>query len=141
MHSATPLITPAPIRPLSCFRLPQPFPAAEWTNVQGPAALLASFPADPPTTTMQRVKALLTGSLPTFLDVGSVFAAGAITEDNVVKQAQAAGRRVGAIGDDTWQQLFPDSLNISKPFPSFNVKDLDTVDAGVFAVRLASKAH
>lgn len=102
--------------------------------MQGEAAVLAAFPADAPTTTMQRVKALLTGSLPTFLDVGSVFAAGAIVEDNVLRQALAAGLRVGAVGDDTWQQLFPHSLNISKPFPSFNVKDLDTVDAGVFQV-------
>ena len=104
-------------------------------SVQGDAALLASFPADPPTTTMQRIKALLSGSLPTFLDVGSVFSGGLITEDNVVSQAMAAGKRVGAIGDDTWEQLFPSSLNLSQPFASFNVKDLHTVDAGVNAVR------
>ena len=92
--------------------------------VQGDAAFTAAFPADPPTTTMQRVKALLTGSLPTFLDIGSVFAGGTITEDNVVSQALAAGKRVGAVGDDTWSQLFPNNLTFSKPFPSFNVKDL-----------------
>jgi predicted AlkP superfamily pyrophosphatase or phosphodiesterase len=98
---------------------------------QGGAAVAASFPADPPTTTMQRVKALLTGSLPTFLDVGSVFSGGEINEDNLVSQAQAAGKSVGAVGDDTWAQLYPGGLNISHPYPSFNVKDLDTVDAGV----------
>lgn len=109
--------------------------------MQGPAAVLAAFPADPPTTTMQRVKALATGSLPTFLDVGSVFSGGEITEDSLVSQALAAGRRVVAIGDDTWDQLYPrDSplaLNASVPFPSFNVKDLHTVDDGVYTVRLA----
>eukprot|EP00892_Ulva_mutabilis_P011669 jgi/Ulvmu1/8875/UM049_0057.1 len=101
----------------------------------GPSGVLAAFPADPPTTTMQRVKALLTGSLPTFLDVGSVFAGGEIREDNVLLQAMRSGMRVGAVGDDTWTQLFPPSshaaLNLSHPYPSLNVRDLDTVDDGV----------
>lgn len=107
--------------------------------MQGPNGVLAAFPADPPTTTMQRVKALLTGSLPTFLDVSSVFAGGEIREDNVLLQALRHGMRVGAVGDDTWTQLFPPSshasLNLSHPYPSLNVHDLDTVDDGVAAVR------
>lgn len=90
---------------------------------------------------MQRVKALLTGSLPTFLDVGSVFAGGQIQEDNVLLQAMRNGMRVGAVGDDTWTQLFPPAsqgaLNLSHPYPSLNVHDLDTVDDGVSAVRLS----
>lgn len=102
---------------------------------QAPHAALLNHPADPPTTTMQRLKALLTGSLPTFLDVGSCFSAGVITEDNVVWQAVNAGKRVAVVGDDTWSQLFPHHLAISRPFPSFNVKDLHSVDDGVFAVR------
>jgi predicted AlkP superfamily pyrophosphatase or phosphodiesterase len=84
---------------------------------------------------MQRIKALLTGSLPTFVDVASVFHGGAIKEDNIFSQAQRLGMRVGAIGDDTWVQLFPGTLNISYPYPSLNVKDLDTVDDGVARVR------
>lgn len=31
------------------------------------------------------------------------------------------------MGDDTWTQLFPNQFHKSYPFPSFNVKDLDTV--------------
>ncbi|XP_013613026.1 PREDICTED: GPI ethanolamine phosphate transferase 3 isoform X3 [Brassica oleracea var. oleracea] len=34
------------------------------------------------------------------------------------------------MGDDTWTQLFPNQFHKSYPFPSFNVKDLDTVDNG-----------
>ncbi|XP_059635878.1 GPI ethanolamine phosphate transferase 3 isoform X2 [Cornus florida] len=34
------------------------------------------------------------------------------------------------MGDDTWLQLFPHHFNGSYPFPSFNVKDLHTVDDG-----------
>jgi hypothetical protein len=31
------------------------------------------------------------------------------------------------MGDDTWTQLYPEHFNKSFPYPSFNVKDLDTV--------------
>lgn len=49
---------------------------------------------DPPTTTMQRLKALTTGSLPTFIDAGSNFASHAIVEDNVIQQLNSAGQYV-----------------------------------------------
>uniref|UniRef100_A0A453K2Z6 Uncharacterized protein n=1 Tax=Aegilops tauschii subsp. strangulata TaxID=200361 RepID=A0A453K2Z6_AEGTS len=57
--------------------------------------------ADPPTTSLQRLK--------------------------LVK----SGKRVVMMGDDTWIQLYPEHFNKSFPYPSFNVKDLDTVDNGV----------
>lgn len=47
---------------------------------------LFKFVADPPTTTMQRLKALTTGSLPTFVDAGSNFATPEINEDNLIDQ-------------------------------------------------------
>lgn len=47
---------------------------------------LYKFIADPPTTTMQRLKALTTGSLPTFIDAGSNFASTEIDEDNLLNQ-------------------------------------------------------
>lgn len=50
------------------------------------SARLYRFVADPPTTTMQRLKALTTGSLPTFIDAGANFAATEINEDNLIDQ-------------------------------------------------------
>lgn len=47
---------------------------------------LYKFVADPPTTTMQRLHALTTGSLPTFIDANSNFATAEISEDNVIDQ-------------------------------------------------------
>lgn len=47
---------------------------------------LYKFVADPPTTTMQRLHALTTGSLPTFIDANSNFATAEINEDNVINQ-------------------------------------------------------
>jgi GPI ethanolamine phosphate transferase 3 subunit O len=47
---------------------------------------LMNFIADPPTTTLQRLKGMTTGSLPTFIDIGSNFASPEINEDNIIDQ-------------------------------------------------------
>lgn len=92
---------------------------------------LYEFIADPPTTTMQRLKGLTTGSLPTFIDVSSNFASSEINEDNIIDQLVQRGKRVVFAGDDTWMGLFPGRFNRAYPYPSFDVWDLDTVDIGV----------
>ncbi|XP_051906202.1 GPI ethanolamine phosphate transferase 3 [Hippocampus zosterae] len=92
---------------------------------------LYPFRADPPTTTMQRIKGLTTGSLPTFVDMGSNFASRAISDDNLIHQFGQVGKRVVFMGDDTWESLFPNKFYCSLPFPSFNVHDLHTVDDGI----------
>ncbi|KAI8928260.1 hypothetical protein BC831DRAFT_548500 [Entophlyctis helioformis] len=89
--------------------------------------------ADPPTTTLQRLIALMTGALPTLVDAGSNFGSSAIREDNLVGHLQRAGRRVVSMGDDTWDRLFPTSLNETYPYPSFDVWDLHSVDEGVIS--------
>ena len=94
-------------------------------------ARLFKFIADPPTTTMQRLKALTTGSLPTFIDVGSNFNTYAVSEDSLPQQFHQNGRNVTFVGDDTWLGLYPDMLTKVFDFPSLNVQDLDTVDDGV----------
>jgi phosphatidylinositol glycan class O len=94
-------------------------------------ARLYRFIADPPTTTLQRLKGLTTGSLPTFVDAGSNFASTEITEDNFIDQMVKLGKKITFLGDDTWTSLFPGRFNRQYPFPSFNVKDLHTVDNGV----------
>ena len=97
-------------------------------------ALLYRFEADPPTTTVQRLKGLTTGSLPTFLDFRQNFhthGAGGVGEDNLIQQLRQAGKRLTVMGDDTWELLFPGAFHRSFPFPSFNTRDLDGVDNGV----------
>ncbi|KAH8597993.1 hypothetical protein B0O99DRAFT_567173 [Bisporella sp. PMI_857] len=96
-------------------------------------AFLLPFIADPPTTTLQRLKGLTTGTLPTFVDAGSNFAGTAIEEDNLLMQLKDAGKRIVHLGDDTWTALFPGyfEANISRAYDSFNVHDLHTVDDGV----------
>ncbi|OUC46081.1 hypothetical protein D917_01682 [Trichinella nativa] len=96
-------------------------------------SMLFKFIADPPTTTLQRLKSLTTGSLPTFVDAGTNFAGTAIEEDNLIDQMINQGRKITFMGDDTWMALFPNHFNKSYPFPSFDVKDLHTVDDGILA--------
>lgn len=100
-------------------------------EIQPHHARLYQSKADPPTTTMQRLKAITTGSLPTFIDAGSNFASYAIVEDNLIKQLTSAGRRVVFMGDDTWKDLFPGAFSQAFFFSSFNVRDLHTVDNGI----------
>ncbi|CAN0041921.1 unnamed protein product, partial [Scytosiphon promiscuus] len=132
---------------------------------EGSGGMLFQFEADPPTVTMQRLKGLTTGGLPTFIDFRDNFHSPEIAEDNWVSQVRdrAAGRRrrgrqkhpAGAdgapaaaggegaggngdggvvfMGDDTWTSLYPTYFSRSYPFPSFNTRDLHTVDDGVLA--------
>lgn len=96
-------------------------------------SLLLKFIADPPTTTLQRLKGLTTGSLPTFIDAGSNFAGTEIDEDNWIGQLSKLNKSISFIGDDTWMALFAPSFNskLTHPYESLNVKDLHTVDNGV----------
>ena len=96
-------------------------------------AFLLPFIADPPTSTLQRLKGLTTGTLPTFIDIGSNFAGTAIEEDNLVGQLRNAGKTLVHLGDDTWHSLFPGYFddNLTHSYDSFNVWDLFTVDNGV----------
>jgi len=95
-----------------------------------PRSHLFRFKADPPTATLQRLKALTTGTLPTFIDIGSNFGGSEITEDNLISHIRDLNKTSIFMGDDTWMSLYPHHFNKSYPYPSLNVWDLDTVDNG-----------
>ncbi|KZZ87532.1 Alkaline phosphatase-like, alpha/beta/alpha [Ascosphaera apis ARSEF 7405] len=131
-------VVPSSVNPAVADTLPSlyhdNFPILYDSAVSSPQnAFLLPFIADPPTTTLQRLKGLTTGTLPTFIDAGSNFAGMTIEEDNLVSQLISAGKKVVHLGDDTWEALFPNTFdkNLSRPFDSFNVWDLHTVDNGV----------
>lgn len=94
---------------------------------------ILKFRADPPTTTLQRLKGLTTGSLPTFIDIGSNFATPEINEDNIIDQMVRNNLSIVFMGDSTWVELFPNRFKRQYPFPSFNIYDLDTVDSGMIS--------
>jgi GPI ethanolamine phosphate transferase 3 subunit O len=93
---------------------------------------LFKFIADAPTTTMQRIKALMTGTLPTFIDAGSNFNSYLIDDDSLIKQCHLNNKSTIVLGDDTWLSLFDENLlHEHHTYPSFDIKDLDTNDINV----------
>ncbi|MBZ3879212.1 GPI ethanolamine phosphate transferase 2 [Sciurus carolinensis] len=87
--------------------------------------------AKPPTVTMPRIKALMTGSLPGFVDVIRNLNSPALLEDSVIRQAKAAGKRVIFYGDETWVKLFPKHFVEYDGTTSFFVSDYTEVDDNV----------
>ncbi|XP_008046138.2 GPI ethanolamine phosphate transferase 2 isoform X2 [Carlito syrichta] len=87
--------------------------------------------AKPPTVTMPRIKALMTGSLPGFVDVIRNLNSPALLEDNVIRKAKAAGKRIIFYGDETWIKLFPKHFVEFDGTTSFFVSDYTEVDNNV----------
>ncbi|KAK2115128.1 hypothetical protein P7K49_005754 [Saguinus oedipus] len=87
--------------------------------------------AKPPTVTMPRIKALMTGSLPGFVDVIRNLNSPALLEDSVIRQAKAAGKRLIFYGDETWVKLFPQHFVEYDGTTSFFVSDYTEVDNNV----------
>ncbi|KAJ1920071.1 mannose-ethanolamine phosphotransferase gpi13 [Mycoemilia scoparia] len=95
-------------------------------------AMLYRARADPPTTTLQRLKGITTGQLPAFIDASTNFAGQEIKEDNWLQQLKTAGtyrhasssqnkgghkarpRNIFYAGDDTWVNVFPQILSEGK---------------------------
>jgi phosphatidylinositol glycan class O len=115
-----------------------PFSVGARLANQTSSSQLLQFVADPPTVTMQRLKGLTTGGLPTFADISASFGGATVDEDSWVQQLVDTlptkrgfnTSRMAFVGDDTWIDLFPTQFDDAHPFPSFNTRDLDTVDNG-----------
>ncbi|XP_069482460.1 GPI ethanolamine phosphate transferase 2 [Ambystoma mexicanum] len=87
--------------------------------------------ATPPTVTMPRIKALMTGSIPGFVDIIMNLNSPALLEDNLLWQAKSAGKRIIFYGDDTWIKLFPKHFAEYDGTTSFFVSDFTEVDKNV----------
>lgn len=96
-----------------------------------PAGLSLEFVADPPSTTMQRLKGVFTGGLPTFVDIKDDVDSQKVEEDNVFDQFWRKQKKIVFAGDDTWVKLYGHTMERAFPYESFNVKDLDTLDEKV----------
>lgn len=104
---------------------------------------LASFIADPPTTSMQRISGIMSGTLPTFLEAAFNFGDNESFQDNLVHQLKAKyPTGVYFMGDDTWVNLFPKQLEPSTQekdwtkgfsFPDYSLLlfDLNSVDDNI----------
>ncbi|CAF1399458.1 unnamed protein product [Rotaria magnacalcarata] len=106
----------------------------ELLETKSKQSVLLKLIADPPTTTLQRLKALTIGTLPTFIDVSYNFIGYEIEEDNILNQLKNIPyqRNISLLGDDTWLALYPNiKFKHLHVYSSFDVHDLDTVDNGI----------
>ena len=92
-------ISPDPPQPRSphyhgVLKLP-----AELTETRPRHSFIFNSFSDPPTTTLQRIKGITTGSLPTFVDIGNSFGGSAVDEDSIINQLRLNGKRV-RLSDD-----------------------------------------
>ncbi|GFO34827.1 GPI ethanolamine phosphate transferase 2, partial [Plakobranchus ocellatus] len=85
----------------------------------------------PPTVTLPRIKAMVTGSTSSFADVILNFGSSALEEDNIISQLKAHGQSIVFHGDDTWLKLFPNHFDRSSGTTSFFVSDYTEVDNNV----------
>ncbi|KAF2206838.1 hypothetical protein CERZMDRAFT_115561 [Cercospora zeae-maydis SCOH1-5] len=110
--------------------------------IRSGAAIPFTAHATPPTVTMPRVKALTTGSVPSFLDLILNFAESDTTsslasQDTWLAQIKSRGGNIVFYGDDTWLKLFPDNPDDPSFFlrtdgtSSFFVSDFTEVDLNV----------
>ena len=105
--------------------------------IRSGAALPFTGHASAPTITMPRIKAITTGSVPSFLDVVLNFAesdtsSSLATQDTWLAQLKAKDQaKLIMYGDDTWLKLFPEFFARSDGTTSFFVSDFTEVDNNV----------
>jgi len=105
--------------------------------IRSGAAIPFTGHASPPTITMPRVKAITTGSVPSFLDLVLNFAESdtsstLATQDSWLAQLKAKPNgKLVMYGDDTWLRLFPDFFDRADGTTSFFVSDFTEVDNNV----------
>ncbi|CDM37642.1 hypothetical protein DTO013E5_7585 [Penicillium roqueforti] len=104
--------------------------------IRSGAALPFTAYASAPTVTMPRLKAITTGSVPSFLDVilniaESDTSSTLAYQDTWLAQLKATGGRLVMYGDDTWLKLFPGMFDRADGTTSFFVSDFTEVDHNV----------
>lgn len=80
---------------------------------------------------MPRLKALVTGKAPAFIDILKNFNSAALDEENLVAFLSASGRRLVFYGDDTWLKLFPAAFARADGTSGFFTRDTIEVDTNV----------
>lgn len=80
---------------------------------------------------MPRLKALVTGKAPAFIDILKNFNSVALAEENLVSLLAESGQRIVFYGDDTWLKLFPSGFQRSDGTSGFFTRDTVEVDANV----------
>ncbi|BFU22861.1 phosphatidylinositol-glycan biosynthesis class o pr [Entamoeba histolytica] len=86
------------------------------------------FIPDPPTLTIQRVKAMTTGGVPVPIEISNTLNNPAIVEDSLIHQFKENGLRTVFEGDSLWIDLYPTQFNDVSNDTAHNISDIDSVD-------------
>ena len=84
-----------------------------------------------PTVTMPRIKAIVSGSIPSFYEIIENSISREYSQDNFIHQLQNKNMSMVFYGDNTWLKLFPNSFLRSEGTNSFYVNDFHEVDDNV----------
>lgn len=83
-----------------------------------------------PTVTLPRVKALLSGTLPSFIDYIMNLNAYKFKKDNIVEQLWRQEKKIVFYGDDTWAKIFSEDMfhrmNITSSLFATDYTEVDT---------------
>lgn len=107
--------------------------------IQDNRALVFKAKAATPTVTMPRIKALLSGTIPSFVDILYNLASDVskFEDENLLGLARASNKSIVFYGDDTWLSLFDRStFKRSKETLSLFASDYTTVDTNVTELAL-----
>ncbi|VDP26599.1 unnamed protein product [Schistosoma margrebowiei] len=85
----------------------------------------------PPTVTLPRIKAIVSGRNPKFVDILHNVNAETMVDDNWVTRLVNHKWKIQFYGDDTWIKLFPKSFQAYEGTNSFYVNDFYEVDENV----------
>jgi ethanolaminephosphotransferase len=86
----------------------------------------------PPTVTLPRLKSIVSGIVPEFIDILWNFNTTHLIEDNIIKQMRSKNKSIVFYGDDTWLKLFSsDHFLRYEGVSSFVASDYDQVDENV----------
>ena len=73
------------------------------------------------------IQALMTGTVPNFIDVALNLGGNTVIGDSVLQQAKNYGHKLIFYGDDTWLKLFPTTFTRHDGTTSFYVTDFTEV--------------
>ena len=88
--------------------------------------------SDPPTVTMPRIKAMTTGSIPSFIEISGNFdASNTVKTDSLLYHFKHKGN-ISVIGDDTWRALYSNLIDKDMTVESLEIYDIDSVDNHIY---------
>ena len=97
--------------------------------LRGKKAIPFKLNAKPPTVTLPRIKSLVSGIIPEFIDILWNFNTTFLLEDNILRQFRLKNKSIVFYGDDTWLKLFnqADYFLRHEGVSSFVASDYDEV--------------